>query len=58
MIAEYGAEQAPPPWQIFTLPNNIAEGNLHFVQKIFEGAFEVNHFLPVDIALVFLTHLD
>ena len=50
MIAEYGAEQAPPPWQIFTLPNNIAEGNLHFVQKIFEGAFEVNHSLPVELA--------
>lgn len=41
MIAEYGAEQAPPPWQIFTIPNNIQEGNLHFVQKVFEGAFEV-----------------
>lgn len=41
MVAEYGTEQAPPPWQIFTIPNNIQEGNLHFVQKVFEGAFEV-----------------
>lgn len=41
MIAQYGTEQAPPPWQIFTIPNNIKEGNMHFVQKVFEGAFEV-----------------
>lgn len=41
MIAEYGAEQAPPPWQIFTIPNHVGDGNLHYVQKVFEGAFEV-----------------
>ena len=41
MIAEYGAEHAPPPWQTFTIPNDIKDGNLHLVQKVFEGAFEV-----------------
>ena len=40
MIALYGQENAPPPWQIFTVANNIGEGNMHFVQKIFDGAFE------------------
>ncbi|KAL9607304.1 MAG: hypothetical protein Q9167_007773 [Letrouitia subvulpina] len=40
MIAQYGSENAPPPWQIFTIANNIQDGNLHFVQKVFEGAFE------------------
>lgn len=46
MIAEYGAEHAPPPWQTFTIPNDIKDGNLHFVQKVFEGAFEVNRARP------------
>lgn len=42
MIALYGNENAPPPWQIFTIANNIREGNMHFVQKVFDGAFEVS----------------
>ncbi|MCJ1462541.1 Processing alpha glucosidase I [Pseudocyphellaria aurata] len=40
MVAKHGAENAPPPWQTFTIANEIQEGNLHFVQKVFEGAFE------------------
>lgn len=44
MIAKHGAENAPPPWQTFTIANNIQEGNMHFVQKVFEGAFEVSSF--------------
>ncbi|KAI4175474.1 MAG: hypothetical protein LQ343_001674 [Gyalolechia ehrenbergii] len=40
MISLYGNENAPPPWQIFTIANNIREGNMHFVQKVFDGAFE------------------
>ncbi|KAI4125223.1 MAG: hypothetical protein LQ338_004385 [Usnochroma carphineum] len=40
MIELYGNENAPPPWQIFTIANNIREGNMHFVQKVFDGAFE------------------
>ncbi|KAL8782551.1 MAG: hypothetical protein Q9213_005276 [Squamulea squamosa] len=40
MISLYGQENAPPPWQIFTIANNIREGNMHFVQKVFDGAFE------------------
>ena len=42
MIAQYGTENAPPPWSTFTIPNDIKEGNLHVVQKVFEGAFEVS----------------
>lgn len=45
MVAKHGAENAPPPWQTFTIANDIQEGNLHFVQKVFEGAFEVSGFL-------------
>lgn len=45
LVAKYGAENAPPPWQTFTIANDIQDGNLHFVQKVFEGAFEVSGFL-------------
>ena len=41
MISLYGNENAPPPWQIFTIANNIREGNMHVVQKVFDGSFEV-----------------
>ena len=40
LLEKYGQEHAPPPWATFTVPNNIGDGNLHFVQKIFQGAFE------------------
>ncbi|KAF6241423.1 hypothetical protein HO173_000133 [Letharia columbiana] len=40
MIAEYGQENAPPPWATFTVGNDIKEGNMHVVQKVFEGSFE------------------
>lgn len=39
-IERYGTENAPPPWALFTIPNHIEEGNLHLVQKVFDGAFE------------------
>lgn len=40
-IEKYGEENAPPPWQLFTIANEPGMGNLHMVQKVFEGAFEV-----------------
>jgi len=40
MVAEYGQENTPPPWALFTIPNKIEEGNMHVVQKVFDGAFE------------------
>ena len=42
-IAKYGNENSPPPWQTFTIANEVRDGNLHLVQKVFEGAFEVGH---------------
>lgn len=39
-IAEYGEENAPPPWQVYTINNNPGTGNLHLVQKVYEGSFE------------------
>lgn len=40
-IKKYGAENPPPPAQVFTIRNAPGEGNLHYVQKVFKGAFEV-----------------
>ncbi|KAI1390938.1 glycoside hydrolase family 63 protein [Hypoxylon trugodes] len=40
IIQEYGADNAPPPWQVYQLGNKPGIGNIHFVQKVFEGAFE------------------
>ncbi|KAI9880389.1 MAG: Processing alpha glucosidase I [Pleopsidium flavum] len=39
-IEKYGAESNPPPWQLFTISNDPKEGNLHLVQKVFQGPFE------------------
>lgn len=39
-LEEYGEANAPPPWQVYTIPNNPGTGNLHMIQKVFEGDFE------------------
>jgi mannosyl-oligosaccharide glucosidase len=39
-LKNYGEENLPPPWQVYTIPNNPGMGNLHFIQKVFEGPFE------------------
>ncbi|PQE21597.1 mannosyl-oligosaccharide glucosidase protein [Rutstroemia sp. NJR-2017a WRK4] len=39
-LETYGEENAPPPWQIYTMPHKPAAGNLHMIQKVFEGDFE------------------
>lgn len=39
-IEKYGQDNAPPPFQLYTLDNEVGTGNLHIVQKVFEGAFE------------------
>ncbi len=40
LMEQYGQEHAPPPWQTFTIPNDIKDGNFHMVQKVFRGSFE------------------
>lgn len=37
---KYKKETHPPPWQTFVFKNEFKPGNLHFVQKVFEGPFE------------------
>lgn len=40
VIAKYDPDHAPPPWQVYQLGNKPGKGNVHLVQKIFEGPFE------------------
>ncbi|KAI2633854.1 glycoside hydrolase family 63 protein [Xylaria nigripes] len=40
IVKEYGPESAPPPWQVYQLPNLPNSGNVQIVQKVFEGPFE------------------
>ena len=43
-IEEYTQEKMPPPWQTYTIQNRPGVGNLHMVQKVFEGPFEFDVF--------------
>ena len=40
LVGKYGQDSELPPWSMFTVPNDIKDGNLHVVQKVFEGPFE------------------
>lgn len=39
-LAEYTEQKMPPPWQTYTTPNKPGQGNLHIIQKTFEGPFQ------------------
>lgn len=43
-VTKYGSENPPPPWQVFTIGNEVRDGNLHVTQKVFMGAFEVSRY--------------
>lgn len=40
-VEKYGDQNVPPPPQFFTIDNEVGRGNMHIVQKVFEGSFEV-----------------
>ena len=40
IFAIYGQDDPPPPYQVYTVNHRPGPGNLHFIQKVFEGAFE------------------
>lgn len=53
-MEEFGQVKLPPPWQAFTISHPEPQSsNMHLVQKVFEGAFEVSVvcFIP-DIVLI------
>ncbi|KAK5105745.1 hypothetical protein LTR62_002194 [Meristemomyces frigidus] len=39
-VEEYTEEKMPPPWQTYTIQNRPGQGNMHMIQKVFQGAFE------------------
>ena len=39
-IEKYGEDNPPPPWQVYTVKNDPGAGNIHIIQKVFEGDFE------------------
>lgn len=44
-LDKYGKDKDLPPWQAFTIPHQPGSGNLHIIQKLFEGPFEVKLYL-------------
>jgi hypothetical protein len=36
-VEEYTTEKMPPPWLTYTIQNRPGSGNMHLVQKVFEG---------------------
>lgn len=40
LLPKYGEENPPPPAQLYTILHKPGRGNLHMVQKVFEGPFE------------------
>jgi mannosyl-oligosaccharide glucosidase len=40
LVPKYGEENPPPPAQVYTIQHLPARGNIHLVQKVFEGPFE------------------
>ncbi|RKF60969.1 putative mannosyl-oligosaccharide glucosidase [Erysiphe neolycopersici] len=39
-LKEYSEINPPPPAQMFTVPQKSGVGNVHFIQKVFQGNFE------------------
>ncbi|KAK4148144.1 glycoside hydrolase [Dichotomopilus funicola] len=37
---KYDVQDPPPPWQVYLLDNRPGSGNVHIVEKVFEGDFE------------------
>ncbi|PKS10672.1 hypothetical protein jhhlp_002428 [Lomentospora prolificans] len=55
---KYEPENSPPPFLVYQLENNPGKGNLHIVQKIFEGPFEFDVLFSSDSAGKDLTDAD
>lgn len=40
LVPKYPQDNPPPPAQVYTIKHQPGRGNVHIVQKVFEGAFE------------------
>ena len=49
-LEKYGQENVPPPWQTYTITHSPGTGNLHMIQKVFEGDFEFDIIFSSDSA--------
>ncbi|KAJ2905292.1 putative glycoside hydrolase family 63 protein [Zalerion maritima] len=58
IVEKYGPEDAPPPYLSFQLENRPAPGNVHMVQKFFQGEFEFDILFSSDSAGKGLTSRD
>ena len=38
-VEEFTTDKMPPPWQVYTIQNRPGQGNMHIVEKVFEGPF-------------------
>ncbi|KAK0636210.1 glycoside hydrolase [Bombardia bombarda] len=55
---KYDNTDAPPPWQVYQLTNRPGAGNVHIVQKVFEGSFEFDVLFSSESAGKDLTSAD
>lgn len=58
IVADYGSDQAPLPHLAFQLENKPGSGNVHMVQKIFEGEFQFDILFSSDSAGKEITSQD
>jgi mannosyl-oligosaccharide glucosidase len=40
LVPKYAEDNPPPPAQVYTIKHDPGRGNMHLVQKVFEGPFE------------------
>lgn len=40
-VEKFGEGNVPPPPALLTLTNTQGGGNIHYIQKVFRGSFEV-----------------
>jgi mannosyl-oligosaccharide glucosidase len=55
---KYDVHEPPPPWQVYQLVNKPGAGNVHMVQKVFEGDFEFDILFSSESAGKELTSAD
>jgi mannosyl-oligosaccharide glucosidase len=55
---KYDVQDPPPPWQVYLLSNRPGSGNVHIVQKVFEGDFEFDVLFSSESAGKELTSVD
>lgn len=39
-VEQFEQDNLPPPYQVYTIRNDPGEGNMHMIQKVFQGDFE------------------